>query len=127
MTFVFVASLSNAMFTGTPIRMIWRGKSLRDVGRAAKKGAIGEYLICSDVFVYLWHTLFIFIVLEKYGPLCAENKMIPYLFVFFSLGAATSGVLETTMGTGSGAGSKNNLIKPMPDRSEKKRFRPMKK
>ena len=28
-------------FEGTPIKMIWRGKSLRDVGRAAKHGAIG--------------------------------------------------------------------------------------
>jgi GTP-binding protein len=28
-------------FEGTPIKMIWRGKSLRDVGRAAKKGAMG--------------------------------------------------------------------------------------
>jgi len=25
-------------FEGTPIRMFWRGKSLRDVGRAARKG-----------------------------------------------------------------------------------------
>lgn len=28
-------------FEGTPIKMIWRGKSLRDVGRAAKRGAVG--------------------------------------------------------------------------------------
>ena len=28
-------------FEGTPIRMIWRGKSIRDVGRAVKKGALG--------------------------------------------------------------------------------------
>jgi GTP-binding protein len=44
-------------FEGTPIRMIWRGKSLRDVSRAAKRGAVG---------------------------------------------AATSGVLRTTMGTTGG-------------------------
>lgn len=28
-------------FEGTPIKMIWRGKSLRDVSRAAKRGAVG--------------------------------------------------------------------------------------
>mmetsp|Transcript_29458 Transcript_29458/g.49342 ORF Transcript_29458/g.49342 Transcript_29458/m.49342 type:complete len:586 (+) Transcript_29458:128-1885(+) len=49
-------------FEGTPIKMIWRGKSIRDVGRAAKKGSIG---------------------------------------------AITSGVMGTTMGTGTGAGVSN--------------------
>lgn len=44
-------------FQGTPIKMIWRGKSVRDVGRAAKRGIAG---------------------------------------------AATSGVLRTTMGTTGG-------------------------
>eukprot|EP00981_Chlorochromonas_danica_P013746 scaffold6829_cov162-Ochromonas_danica.AAC.2 len=29
-------------FEGTPIRMIWRGKSLRDVDRAARKGELGR-------------------------------------------------------------------------------------
>lgn len=48
-------------FEGTPIKMIFRGKSLRDVSRAAKRGAIG---------------------------------------------AATSGVLRTTMGTTGGEHTK---------------------
>jgi GTPase len=28
-------------FEGTPIKMIWRGKAIRDVARQAKKGAVG--------------------------------------------------------------------------------------
>lgn len=83
-------------YTGTPIKMIFRGKSLRDVGRAAKKGAIGEpSLRYSRRVLVLWWNL---------------GSSVLVLTSFFShvvpAGAVTSGVLHTTMGTGSSVGAR---------------------